>query len=46
MFSIVIGVMSVVAYIMFIAGGGYPHAIATIKNSESGFLLALEHSIY
>ena len=36
-FSIVIGVMSVVAYIKFIAGGGYPHAIATIKNSEEGF---------
>lgn len=26
-----------VAYIKFIAGGGYPHAIATIKNSEEGF---------
>ena len=36
-FSIVIGVMSVVAYIKFIAGGGYPHAIATIKNSDEGF---------
>lgn len=36
-FSIVIGVMSVIAYIKFIAGGGYPNAIATIKSSEGGF---------
>lgn len=36
-FGIVIGVMSIVAYIMFIAEGGYPKAIAAIKNSETGF---------
>ena len=43
-FGIVIGVMSIVAYIMFIAEGGYPKAIAAIKNSELEFLMELEQA--